>query len=56
MPDALVGLLGLGVVIAAVVGLWRWAHRDDEVWVDDDGCSGGYVEVWEYEEEWYEER
>ncbi len=57
MPDALVGLIGLAVVIAAAVGVWRWAHRDDDVvWVEDDsGCGDGYeyVEVWE--EEWYEE-
>jgi hypothetical protein len=51
MPDVLVGLLGLAVVITAVVGLWRWSHRDDDVvWVDD---GYEYEEVWE--EEWYEE-
>ena len=43
------------VILAAALGLWRWAHRDDEVWIEDDGCSGGYVQMWEYEEERYEE-
>ncbi|GIG93150.1 hypothetical protein [Plantactinospora endophytica] len=52
MPDALTGLLGLAVVIAAAVGLWKWAHRDDDVWIDDDGCGSYYYEEWG---EWYEE-
>jgi hypothetical protein len=50
MPDALIGLIGLAVVIAVAVGLWRWAHRDDD-WVED-----GDVYYYEEGEEWYEER